>query len=112
MNKQENQVLLKVIGDILMENSKDFYNGVRDIIDRVDNLNSLCFDFSKVQFMDSSGIGSLIKLTSELKKESCSISMYNLNKNLKAVFQLSGISGIINVKTPDDFQKDFPDHAN
>lgn len=107
LQKSEDRILIKVHGDILMENSKDFYNGVREKMQDME-LKFLCFDFSKVQFMDSSGIGSLIKLTSDLRKTGCQVFMYNLNKNLKAVFQLSGISGIIKIRTPQEFIEDFP----
>jgi anti-anti-sigma factor len=109
VEKTDIRLLLKVHGDILMENSKDFYNRIRELIDDSVSMKSLCFDFTKVQFMDSSGIGSLIKLTGDLKRQGCQVYMYNLNKNLKAVFQLSGISGIIKIKTPQEYLDDFPD---
>jgi anti-anti-sigma factor len=99
--------LLRITGDVLMENSKDFYSGVKESFEG--KLHFLSLDFSKVQFIDSSGIGALIKLTSELKKEGCVVNVIGLNKNLTAVFQLSGISSIIKIRSQPDFCAEFPD---
>jgi anti-anti-sigma factor len=102
-------ILFKVSGDILMENSKDFYNGIMNSISEKNKFRFVSFDFGKVQFMDSSGIGSLIKLTSDLQKEKCGVNIYNLNKNLTAVFHLSGINSIIKIHTLKEFVAQYPD---
>ncbi|MDX1961066.1 MAG: STAS domain-containing protein [Leptospiraceae bacterium] len=102
-------LLIQIEGDVLMENSKDYYNAVTEILKQSPKLSRLIFDFGKVQFMDSSGMGSLIKLTGEMQKLGTTIHIFNLNKNLSAVFQLSGIHSIIKVKTTQDFFKDFPE---
>jgi len=102
-------LLMRIEGDVLMENSKDYYNSVTDILKISPKLSKLIFDFGKVQFMDSSGMGSLIKLTGELQKVGTHIYIFNLNKNLSAVFQLSGIHSIIKIKSVPDFFKEFPE---
>jgi anti-anti-sigma factor len=107
LKKNGEHYLLKVEGDVLMENSKDFYNGIKEIFGGKNA--HLSLDFSRVQFIDSSGIGSLIKLTSELKRENFTINVIGLNKNLKTVFQLSGISTIIKIKTQSEFCIEHPE---
>lgn len=107
VKREDKHYLLRVAGDVLMENSKDFYNGVKDMFEG--KTGHLSLDFSRVQFIDSSGIGALIKLTSELKRENCVVNVIGLNKNLTAVFQLSGISTIIRIRTQNDFCIEYPE---
>ncbi len=101
--KANSHVLLEVIGDVLMENSKDFINSVVELLSKESNITQLTLNFTKVLFVDSSGIGALIKLTSEMKKKSVNLNILGLNKNLRTVFQLSGISSIIKIFSEEDF---------
>lgn len=110
IHKVNEHILVRVIGDVLMENSKDFFNSVMQIY-KTEGGKQVSFDFTKVLFVDSSGIGSLIKLTSEFKKQSASINIIGLNKNLRTVFQLSGIVAIIKVLTVEDFKFLYPEFA-
>lgn len=112
VHKVNHHILLKVTGDVLMENSKDFLNAILQLISSETEINQLSLDFTRVLFVDSSGIGALIKLTSEMKKKSASINIVGLNKNLRTVFQLSGISSIIRVMTVEDFCFLYPEFAS
>lgn len=109
VHKVNQHLLVRVVGDVLMENSKDFLNSVHEVIDPETDLKQVSFDFTRVLFVDSSGIGALIKLTAEMKKKSASIAIVGLSKNLRTVFQLSGISNILKVMTVEDFCFFYPE---
>ena len=53
------------------------------------------FDFNKVTFMDSAGIGMLIGRYKLTKMLGSSIEMINVNPNVKKVFEMSGVLKIV-----------------
>lgn len=58
----------------------------------------LRFDFSKVSFMDSSGIGMLLGRYRKIIRLGGRAEMTNLNKDLKRIFEMSGILKIIPIR--------------
>jgi len=56
------------------------------------------FDFNKVSFMDSAGIGMLIGRYKVAKMLGGSVEMINVNQNIKKIFELSGVLNIIPIK--------------
>ena len=58
----------------------------------------ILFNFDKVSFMDSSGIGMLLGRYRKLIRLGGEAKMINLNDNLKRVFEMSGILKIIPVR--------------
>ncbi|MCI9177157.1 MAG: anti-sigma factor antagonist [Clostridia bacterium] len=57
------------------------------------------FDFSKVTFMDSAGIGLLIGRYKLAKMLGGVTTMINTNKNIEKVFEMSGILKIIPIES-------------
>ena len=60
------------------------------------NLKNIIFDFERVDFMDSSGIGMLIGRYKFVDKIGGKIYVINLNPNLKPIIEMSGLKKIIN----------------
>lgn len=58
----------------------------------------LLFDFDRVSFMDSSGIGMLLGRYRKIIRLGGHAEMINLNDNLKRVFEMSGILKIIPIR--------------
>lgn len=56
------------------------------------------FDFNKVTFMDSAGIGMLIGRYKVAKMLGSTIEMINVKPSIKKVFEMSGILKIIPIK--------------
>ena len=55
-------------------------------------------DFNNVAFMDSSGIGMVLGRYKMIKMLGGSLELENVNKNLKKVFDMSGITKICPIK--------------
>lgn len=103
--KIENILLIKLFGEI------DHYytEEIREKIDREFSksyANTILFDFSDVDFMDSSGIGMIIgryKLTKEKGGESF---VFGLKDSTKRIFEMSGLLKLIPIfKTKDEALK-------
>ena len=92
-------LIIKILTDVMMDNSKDFYK----------EFEVVSFDFYKVNFMDSSGIGSLIRAASYVKNLHSAVTVFNLNKSLYSVFRLSGLDNIIAIYTYDEFIEIYPE---
>lgn len=57
------------------------------------------FDFSSISFMDSSGIGMILGRYKLVKMLGGNIELINVNKSIKKIFEMSGVTRIIVVKT-------------
>lgn len=55
------------------------------------------FDFNNISFMDSSGIGMVLGRFKLIKMLDGNLELINLNKNMKRIFDMSGVSKIIKV---------------
>ena len=55
------------------------------------------FDFNKVSFMDSAGIGMVLGRYKMMKMLGGSIEIKNTNNSLKRIFEMSGINKICNI---------------
>ena len=56
------------------------------------------FDFSGMEFMDSSGIGMVLGRYKLVKMLGGTFEIINVNKRLKRIFDMSGVSRIIDIK--------------
>ncbi len=109
LQTKNDHLILKILTDIMMDNAKDFYKEFEAISKENLKIQYISFDFGKVNFMDSSGIGSLIKSAATVKAFGTIVNVFNLNKSLFSVFKLSGLDNIITMYTNDEFFQKFPE---
>ena len=72
---------------------------IREAIDKTfepTDCRLIIFDFSKVSFMDSSGIGMIIGRYKNAKKRGGTVAIAGMNPELGRIFQISGLAKIIN----------------
>ena len=60
------------------------------------------FDFGKINFMDSSGIGMVVGRYKLIKMLGGNMQIINVNKTTKRIFDMSGVSRIIDIKETED----------
>ncbi|MPQ42267.1 anti-sigma F factor antagonist [Clostridium tarantellae] len=92
----EDVLIVSFMGELDHHSAEEVRVKVDDRIDR-DNIKKLVIDFSGVTFMDSSGIGVIIGRYKKMALRKGNISIAAINKNIKRVFELSGIFKIIKV---------------
>lgn len=56
------------------------------------------FDFSNISFMDSAGIGMVLGRYKLVKMLDGELEIINVNKSMKKIFDMSGVSRIITIK--------------
>jgi stage II sporulation protein AA (anti-sigma F factor antagonist) len=108
--KVKSHLLIHITEDILMDNSRDFFLEFESIFNYdKSGLEFMTVDFSEVRFLDSSGIGSIIKCTNKAKESGIKVFVINLNKTLLSVFRLSGLDHILISMEIRDFNQEFPE---
>ena len=60
------------------------------------------FDFSNISFMDSAGIGMVLGRYKLVKMLDGVLEIINVNRSIKKIFDMSGVSRIINVMEEED----------
>jgi len=71
---------------------------IREKIDRTmerQNIKNIIFDFSKVSFMDSSGIGMIIGRYKVAERKQGLVMVCSMTKEVKRIFDISGLGKII-----------------
>ena len=91
-----NTLTVKLSEDIDHNNSAEIRTKIDDEINKRPIVN-LIFDFSNVEFMDSSGIGMILGRYKILKSMGGSVIINNPTKAVLKIIELSGINKIIPV---------------
>lgn len=58
-------------------------------------INKILFDFSKTEFMDSSGIGILLNRYKQMERSGGSIALYGAGFQIRRVLSIGGISSLV-----------------
>ena len=91
---QNDKLIVSMAGELDHHSAEEVRNKIDDRLDR-DNITKLIMDFSKVSFMDSSGIGVVIGRYKKLNMKKGSICIARVSESVKRVFELSGMFKII-----------------
>lgn len=92
--KKEEILILKLSGSIDIFNLENIKKNIEDIIM---GHSRLILDLSKVEYIDSSGIGLIVGTLKRLKKnnESANMVIFGLNEYLEGLFKLINFSKLI-----------------
>lgn len=91
----EKGTLYIILSGELDECTSNFVRQKLDSILEAKNFNQLIFDFSELEFMDSTGIGVLIGRYKKLKQDQIPIYIYNPSIQIEKIFKMSGLYEIM-----------------
>ncbi len=92
--KKENDIVTAMIyGDIDHHNAKEIRETI-DVYVEKEHPKVLNLDFSKVEFMDSSGIGLIMGRYRIMQMLNGSVKVINIPDNIKRIIKLSGLLGL------------------
>ncbi|HHW68232.1 MAG: hypothetical protein PWP07_1093 [Epulopiscium sp.] len=92
---KKGSLIVRISGEIDHHTSED----IREKLDREyqrQNAKNIIFDFSDIQFMDSSGIGVIMGRYKNVKERGGQVGIFNVQPQIDRIFQLSGLYKIIN----------------
>ncbi len=95
INSVGKDLIVKIDGDIDHHVSSQIKEKVEREFE-FSNTENIIFDFSNVNFMDSSGIGMIIGRYKMLQKTGGKIYITNVKPQLESIIEISGLRKIIN----------------
>ena len=99
-NKENRQLKFKLTEDVdqhtVEKVRRKMDNEIKGYIPR-----KVVFDFSNISFMDSAGIGMVLGRYKLAKMLNGNLEIINVNKSMKKIFDMSGVSRIINIVEED-----------
>ena len=92
----DNILLIKFFGEIDHHYTEEMRNKIDKEFAR-NNSKNILFDFSNVDFMDSSGIGMIIGRYKLCNTKNGVTAAFGLNENTKRIFEISGLLKLIKI---------------
>lgn len=89
--QHEDYLVIEIHDEINFENSKDLKNIIKGNSD-LSQYNQYIIDLEHVNFIDSSGLGTLVSLLTYLKKSNGSLLLVNINENIEELFKLTRLN--------------------
>lgn len=94
-NKKEDKLIIELMGELDHHSAEEVRIKIDDKIER-ENIKKVIMDFSKVTFMDSSGIGVVVGRYKKITTQNGILYITGLKQGVYKVFELSGLFKIIN----------------
>ena len=79
---------LKLSGELDISVMKKFRSNIESI---PESTSEVCFDFSDVEFVDSTGVGGLVQAMNQLRERDIKVMMKKIPKEIYEVFDIMGI---------------------
>lgn len=92
-NGNENFITVTIDGNIEMTTMKPLKDKLLDIASNSDK--NIMIDFSKVEYLDSSGLGVLLTVSKILKSKGKKVKLINIPQKVAMVMQLSSVKHLI-----------------
>ena len=105
IDRNENVVKIKLIGKYDIEELLFFSTLFTDEISKKPTV--IALDLAELSYIDSSGIGSLIRYMNMASRENINFLCYNLNKNIENVFKISKLDQFLPILSNEAFQKKY-----
>lgn len=100
-------LLLRLQDDLKMENVREFFEIFAEELQSTHK--EVILDLSRIRFVDSSGVGILLKCNETLKAQDARLLVCGLNKALLSVFKLGGLTKILSVHELEELAGRFPE---
>lgn len=98
---KRNTLYIRLDGELDQHNVESIRIKVIELIDKY-MIKYLVFNFKKLHFMDSSGIGFIIGRYNRLKKVHGEVILCSMNDSIKRLVMLSGLAKICVIKTNEE----------
>ena len=103
---KRNILYIRFDGELDQKNVEGLRYKVIELIDKY-NIKFLVFNFKKLKFMDSSGIGFIIGRYNYLKKINGSIILCNMTEQIRRLVMLSGLARICELRKDEEDANKF-----
>ncbi|MCD8371775.1 MAG: STAS domain-containing protein [Clostridia bacterium] len=91
----DEQLVIALYGEIDSSSSEDFYAQVNAIYSH--DKKDLVFDCTALTFIDSTALGTFVKIFKHVKEGGNKLSLKNVQKNVKRVFHVCALDTIMEI---------------
>lgn len=95
LEKSENGLKIALSGDIDLGNAERFYEAVMDEYRAVSA--DVLFDCEKLNFIDSTTLGTFVKILKTIKQDGHSMKLINLQSKIKKLFLICSLDSIMEI---------------
>jgi len=88
-------VVARVAGDIDLNRSPQFQHSLLALLD--ERPRRIIVNLSEVPYMDSSGVASLVKLLSRVRKSGCSLRLVGLSDRTRSLFEITRLDHVFEI---------------
>lgn len=93
-------VIVDLVGDIDLNLSQAFQQAMIDVIDQ--SPQRVVINLAKVGYMDSSGIASLVKLLSRMRRMQLPLYMVALGDRVRSLFQITKLETVFEIRDTEE----------
>lgn len=91
-------------GSLTMDGVPVFTNYVNENKEKL----NIALEFGEVEFIDSSGIGSIINILTGLKDKKGQLICYNLPEEVLSIFKMAKLNSFLQILTRREFNRKYP----
>ena len=95
LEKSENGIKIALSGDIDLGNAERFYEAVMDEYRAVSK--DILFDCEKLTFIDSTTLGTFVKILKTVKQDGNTMKLINLQSKIKKLFLICSLDSIMEI---------------
>ncbi len=103
---KRNILYVRFDGELDQKNVEKLRIKIMELIDKY-HIKYMVFNFKKLNFMDSSGVGFIIGRYNTLKKQNGSIILCSMNEQIQRLVMLSGLSKICTIKKSEEDANEY-----
>ncbi|GFM35383.1 STAS domain-containing protein [Desulfovibrio psychrotolerans] len=101
ITRQATALIVQLYGELTLQTAPDFRKDIESAVN--DNQTEyLVLDLSKVSFIDSSGIGMLVALKTQMTNRSISVFLLNPSEQARTTLQLVQLTSFFHILTGED----------
>ncbi|MDO5725786.1 MAG: STAS domain-containing protein [Tissierellia bacterium] len=101
-DEKENLLNVKLSGELDIYSVNDFKNRVLELYTQ--RKSDIQFDCTKLEYIDSTGLGAMVSILKVLKDDNKSIYLYNLKTSLMKLFKITKLDEIFKFRGENDVQ--------
>ncbi len=105
-NPTESVAVVRLKGKFTIEDINFFKENTGPLAN--EPVTTILVSFTDLDYIDSSGIGSLILLMNTAKNKGINLIVYNLQEEIKNVFKISYLDKFFIITTSEDLKKHYP----
>ncbi|MGC9454493.1 MAG: STAS domain-containing protein [Phycisphaerae bacterium] len=92
---QQGTAVVQVVGDIDLNRSPALQDALLKLLD--ENPSTVVIDLGGVGYMDSSGVASLVKLLSRVRKKGVSLKLAGLTDRVRNIFEITRLDSVFEI---------------